>query len=57
MNKDELKDALFDLLNESDIIPVKDLTLDDRNNTIRLVLTDDTAFLIYVGEQCQKSMR
>lgn len=54
-NRNELKDTLFDLLNESDMMPIKDLTLDDRNNTINLVLTDDTAFLIYVSEQCQKA--
>lgn len=53
MSKDEFKDTLFDLLNESDILPVKDLTLDDRNNTISLVLTDDTIFLIHVSELCR----
>lgn len=55
MNRNELKDTLFDLLNESDMMPIKDLTLDDRNNTISLVLTDDTAFLIYVSEPYQKA--
>jgi hypothetical protein len=53
MSKDEFKDSLFDLLNESDDIPIKDLTLDDRNNTINLVLTDDTMFLIHVSEPYQ----
>lgn len=53
MSKAEFKDRLFDLLNESDMIPIKDLTLDDRNNTINLVLIDDTMFLIHVSEPYQ----
>ncbi len=38
-----------------DDIPIKDLTLDDRNNTINLVLTGDTSFLIHVSEPYQKA--
>lgn len=56
MNKDESKNTLFDLLNEPDLIPVKDLTLEDKNNTISLVLTDDTEFL-YVSEKRQKNAK
>lgn len=50
MSKDEFKDTLFDLLNESEIISIEVLTLDDKSNTIIHVLTDDTSFLIYLGE-------
>lgn len=51
MSKNEFKDWLFDLLNETDDIPIQDLTLDDINDTISVELTDETGFLVYVGYQ------
>lgn len=49
MSKNEFKDRLFDLLNETDDIPIQDLILDDINDTINVELTDNTEFLVRVG--------
>lgn len=49
MSKNEFKDRLFDLLNETDDIPIQNLTLDDINDTISVELTDETGFLFHVG--------
>lgn len=50
MGKNEFKDRLFDILNETDDISIQDLTLDDRNDTINIELTDTTGFLIHVEQ-------
>lgn len=48
MSKDEFKDRLFDALNETDSIPIKDIKADDRNNNFEVCLDDDTKFLIFI---------
>ena len=48
MSKDEFKDSLFDLLNESDDIPIEDIETDDRNNSFGIFWDDGTRFLIRV---------
>lgn len=48
MSRDEFKDRLFDVLNETEGIPIEDLDADDRNNNIKISLDDGTIFLIHV---------
>lgn len=50
MSKDEFKDRLFEILNETDGIPIKDIETDDRNHIFEIFLDDGTKFLIYVGD-------
>lgn len=48
MSKDEFKDSLFDMLNETDDIPIEDIEADDRNNSFGIFPDDGTRFLIHV---------
>ena len=48
MEINEFKDRLFDILNETDNIPIQDLVADDKNNSISVYLTDNTRFIIQV---------
>ncbi len=48
MSKDEFKDRLFDVLNETNDIPIEDIEADDRNNIFVICLDDGTSFLIHV---------
>ncbi len=48
MTKNEFKDRLFDVLNETNNIPIKDIKTDDRNNNFVIFLDDGTKFLIHV---------
>ena len=48
MSKDEFKDRLFDMLNETDDIPIEDIEADDRNNSFGIFLDYGTRFLIHV---------
>jgi hypothetical protein len=40
MSKDEFKDRLFDILNESDDLSIKDIAVDDKEDAIKVYLTD-----------------
>jgi hypothetical protein len=53
MSKDEFKDRLFDILNESNDLPIKDIAVDDKEDTIKVYLTDGTNFIIFV-DTCTK---
>ena len=48
MSKDEFKDRLFDVLNDTDDIPIEDIESDDRNNCFEIFLDDGTKFMIQV---------
>ena len=48
MSKDEFKDRMFDVLNETDDIPIDDIEADYRNNSFGIILDDGTKFLIRV---------
>lgn len=52
MSKDEFKDRLFDVLNETDDMPIEDIETDDRNNSFGIFLDDGTRFLIRVDKYC-----
>lgn len=46
MELNYFKDRLFDLLNESDALDVREITADDRANTFRVMVSDGTIFQI-----------
>ena len=51
MEKNEIKDRLFDILNDTDNLPIQDIVVDDRNNIVNVYLTDGTRFSVHV-ENC-----
>lgn len=46
MELNEFKDRLFDLINESSDLPVSDIAVNDRENTIKVYLQDHSVFTI-----------
>jgi hypothetical protein len=48
MNINDFKDGLFEILNETNELPIADIDTDDRNNQFKVVLQDGTQFLITV---------
>ncbi len=44
MNINEFKDRLFDALNESRLLPIKDIAADDKENTFDITLWDGSEF-------------
>ena len=46
MSLTEFKDRLFDILNETDHLPVKDIDVEDLTDTIRVYLLDESMFKI-----------
>lgn len=50
MTKDDVKDRLFDVLNDTDNLPIEDIMVDDRKNIVNVYLTDGTRFSIHVGK-------
>ena len=46
MSLNEFKDRLFDLLNETDCLPIADLEVQDTMDVIKVCLTDKSAFKI-----------
>lgn len=46
MELNYFKDHLFDLLNESELLDIKDIESDDRTDTFRVILKDGTCFLV-----------
>lgn len=53
MEKNEFKDRLFDVLNDTDNLPIQDIMVDDKNNMVNVYLTDGTRFSVRV-ENCGK---
>ncbi len=46
MELNEFKDRLFDILNETDNLPIADLVVNDREDEIKVFLDDHSSFLI-----------
>ncbi len=46
MQINEFKDRLFDILNETDNLPIQDISVQDKEDKITLYLTDGTLFTI-----------
>lgn len=53
MTKDEFKDRLFDVLNDTDNLPIQDIIVDDKNDIMKVYLVDGTRFSVHV-EKCEK---
>ncbi len=51
IGKNEIKDRLFDVLNDTDNLPIQDIMVEDRNDLINVYLTDGTRFSVHV-EKC-----
>jgi hypothetical protein len=51
MEKNEIEDKLFDVLNDTDNLPIHDIVVDDRNNMMNVYLADGTRFSVHV-EKC-----
>ena len=51
IEKNEIKNRLFGILNDMDNLPIQDIVIDDRNNIVNVYLTDDTRFFVHV-EKC-----
>lgn len=46
MERNEIKDRLFDVLNDADNLSLQDIMVDDRNNMVNVYLTDGTRFSV-----------
>ncbi|MCM1233162.1 MAG: hypothetical protein NC489_23835 [Ruminococcus flavefaciens] len=46
MELNEFKDRLFDILNDTDDLPITDIIANDRENTIKLLLNDHSSFTV-----------
>lgn len=44
MEKNEVRNRLFDVLNDADSLSLQDIMVDDRNNMVNVYLTDGTRF-------------
>ena len=50
MDRNECKDRLFDILNETDALPVYDLVVDDEKDIIHVYLDEGTTFSIHMRD-------
>ena len=53
MEKNGIKDRLFDALNDTDNLPTHDIIVDDRKNMVKVYLVDETRFLVHI-KNCGK---
>lgn len=53
IEKNEYKDRVFDVLNDTDNLPIQDIVVDDRNKIVNVYLTDGTRFSVHV-DKCGK---
>ena len=44
MRINEFKDRLFDILNDTESLPIADIIIDDRKNEIKILLDDHSSF-------------
>lgn len=53
MEKNEFKDRLFDILNDTDDLAIQDIDMDDRNDLINIYLKDGARFSIRI-DNCER---
>jgi len=46
MSETEFMDRLFDVLNETDALPIQDIIVDAKENTIKVYLSDGTLVIL-----------
>ena len=54
MELNYMKDHLFDLVNESELLDVRGIEADDRRNTLRVTVADGTVFVIECRKEAEK---
>lgn len=52
MEINEFKDRIFDILNETKELPIRDIVVEDKNNLMNIYLIDGTGFTIHI-ENCK----
>lgn len=50
MTKDEIVCRTFDILNETNELPIQDLIIDYQKQKVNVYLMDGTRFSIYIGD-------
>lgn len=55
MDLDYVKDHLFDLLNESDVLNITDIQSEEQENGFRVTVSDGSVFLITCQSECEES--
>lgn len=53
MQKNEFKERLFDVINDTANLPIQDIMVDDKQDMVNVYLTDGTRFSVHV-ENCGK---
>lgn len=53
MEINEFKDRLFDVLNNTDNLPIQDIQVEDKNNLMNIYLVDGSRFTVCV-KNCGK---
>ena len=53
MTKEKIICRIFDILNETNDLPIRDLTIDYSNHKVDVYLTDGTRFSISIGDYGQ----
>ena len=48
MEKNEFKDRLFEILNDTKGLPIQDIVTEDNNDILNIYLTDGTRFSVHV---------
>ena len=48
MDKNEFKDRLFDILNDTNGLPIQDIVTEDGNDILNIYLKDGTRFSVHV---------
>lgn len=48
MGLNEFKDRLFDILNDTDALPIQDIVVNDAEDKITVYLADGTVFVIHI---------
>ncbi|MDE7272621.1 MAG: hypothetical protein K2N95_06095 [Lachnospiraceae bacterium] len=51
MEKNEFKDRLFDILNDTEGLPIQDIITEDNSDILNVYLTDGTRFSVHVGNR------
>lgn len=51
MTLNYFKDLLFDIINETDTIPIRDIVVDDDANTFTIETLDGCTFLLFLNKK------
>lgn len=46
MELNQFKDRLFDILNDTDDLPIADIIVNDKENEIKILLDDHSSFIL-----------